>query len=167
MLGNFIMDFFGISLISLRIAGGIIVLRSGFDLLNNTKNKRAISRQLEAEAIVKQDISLTPLAMPLLSGPGSIAAIVSMASRKIDFRFRSTLPMSDANIAIVLILVAIVACGIISYLIMRSSAKILPLLGTAGLEAISKIMGFITMTVGVQFILNGITGYLSKYHFIH
>jgi multiple antibiotic resistance protein len=145
--GTYVMSFFGFSIISLRIAGGLVVMRSGFLLLNGNDKSGNLSDQGKQEAIIKADISLTPLAMPLLSGPGSIATTISLATRTSGFEnIHYTL----------LILLAIVVIGLLSYIILRVSQTLLPILSRAGLEAITKIMGFIAMTVGVQFIINGI-----------
>ena len=149
--GTYLMSFFGFSLISLRIAGGLIVMRSGFHLLNGTDKSGNLSDQGKQEAIVKADISLTPLAMPLLSGPGSIATTISLATHTNGFLYT------------LFILLAIVVIGLLSYIILRVSQKLLPILGRAGLEAITKIMGFIAMTVGVQFIVNGVQQFLENY----
>lgn len=158
--GTFIMDFFGISLVSLRVAGGIIVLRSGFLLLNSTDKSQSISEDSAAEARITTDISLSPLAMPMLSGPGSIAAVIGMATRRVDFALDTGI--KDKWIALAIIFLSIVVIGVLCFLIMRASQRILPLLGRSGLDAVSKIMGFITMTVGVQFIMNGMQVYLKK-----
>ena len=72
LIGNYVLDFFGISINALKIAGGIIICRSGFQLLN-AKHKKDIGKKIQTESILKEDISFTPLAMPLLSGPGSIS----------------------------------------------------------------------------------------------
>ena len=150
--GTFIMSFFGFSIISLRIAGGLVVMRSGFLLLNGNDKSGNLSDQGREEAIVKADISLTPLAMPLLSGPGSIATTISLTTH-----------INGINIYTVFILLSILVIGLLSYIIMRVSQRLLPVLGRAGLEAITKIMGFIAMTVGVQFIINGIGQLMDSY----
>jgi multiple antibiotic resistance protein len=152
--GTYIMSFFGFSLISLRIAGGLVVMRSGFLLLNGNDKSGNLSSQGKRESIEKADISLTPLAMPLLSGPGSIATTVSLATHNNGF--------TDI-LYILMILLAIVIIGILSYIILRVSQKLLPIVSRAGLEAITRIMGFIAMTVGVQFIINGV-GQLLVYY---
>src|SRR5690606_35569421 len=76
--GGVIMNFFGISIPGLRIAGGLIVSYIGFRML--FPETSGISRQEQAEAVEKPDISFTPLAMPSLSGPGSIAVVIGIAS---------------------------------------------------------------------------------------
>lgn len=147
--GTFIMDFFNISLESLRIAGGLIVLRSGAELLS-PRPKPRLSKKSAVEAMEKNDISLTPLAMPLLSGPGSIAATVSLGTQATEYYFNF------------ITLLSIVVIGLITYLILRVSPRLLPFLGSAGLEVTTRIMGFISMTVGVQFILNGLMPLLKE-----
>ena len=121
----------------------------------NTKESNSLSKKSTQEALGKVDISLTPLAMPLLSGPGSIAATISMATRY---------PHNDAKkfIHLGFIFAAILLIGLISYLILHVSQRLLPFLGRTGLEATSKIMGFIAMTVGVQFIINGLMPLLKE-----
>jgi multiple antibiotic resistance protein len=148
--GTFLMDFFSISLESLRIAGGLIVLRSGVELLS-PKPKPRLSKKSAIEAMEKTDISLTPLAMPLLSGPGSIAATISLGTQTGGHYYYNFLT-----------LFAIIVIGLITYVILRVSPRLLPFLGSAGLEVTTRIMGFISMTVGVQFIVNGLTPILAK-----
>src|SRR5688572_27174128 len=76
--GGLIMNFFGISIPGLRIAGGLIVSYLGFRML--FPDTAAMSRQEQAEAASKADVSFTPLAMPGLSGPGSIAVVIGMSA---------------------------------------------------------------------------------------
>lgn len=143
LAGSFILDFFEISLEGIRIAGGLIILRSGYMLLN-TVEKPNLSIESRAEGLTKADISLTPLAIPLLAGPGAMAAVISLSTE------------ADSVLKYVLLGAAIVIVALTVFVSFRLSPKALPLLGTSGLEALTKIMGFITMTIGVQFILNGL-----------
>ena len=76
--GGLIMNFFGISIPGLRIAGGMIVSYLGFRML--FPDTAAMSRQEQMEAAAKADVSFTPLAMPGLSGPGSIAVVIGMSA---------------------------------------------------------------------------------------
>jgi multiple antibiotic resistance protein len=141
--GSFILTFFSLSLEGVRITGGLIILRSGFLLLNSIE-KPALSQQSKDEGLMKKDISLTPLAIPLLAGPGAMAAIIGMSTK------------ADSAEKYGLLVVAILIVGLSVFLSFRYSTKALPILGSAGLEALTKIMGFITMSIGVQFILNGV-----------
>jgi multiple antibiotic resistance protein len=77
-IGNFILEFFGISIHALKLAGGIIISRSGF-LLLNSQHKNDIQGEVKEESLVKEDISFSPLAMPLLAGPGSISLLINLS----------------------------------------------------------------------------------------
>lgn len=141
--GSFILQLFSISLEGVRITGGLVILRAGYLLLNSVE-KPSLSKASKKEGRTKQNISLTPLAIPLLAGPGSMAAIISMSTK------------ADEPYKYGLIALSIVLTALTVFLSFRYSAKLLPILGTSGLEALTKIIGFITMAIGVQFILNGI-----------
>ena len=77
-IGEFVLNFFGVSIHALKIAGGIIITNSGFSLLNGqfSKNK-GINKKVEEEIQNRNDIALTPLAMPMLAGPGSISLLIA------------------------------------------------------------------------------------------
>lgn len=140
--GTFIMSFFGISIPGMRIAGGLLVAGIGWRMLMEPLQP---VEHANAEAKAKPDISFSPLAMPMLSGPGSIAVTLgftSLAHRWWDY------------LAIVLGIVAVAA---ISYLTLRAAAKIVRRIGGNGLAALTRIMGFLLVCVGVQFVVNGIT----------
>ena len=81
LLGSYIMSFFGINLAGIRIAGGLIIMRAAFSMLSPEKSGRKLSKEDELAAMEKEDVSFSPLAMPLLSGPGSIAVIIGFASQ--------------------------------------------------------------------------------------
>ncbi|RYZ97622.1 MAG: antibiotic resistance protein MarC, partial [Moraxellaceae bacterium] len=76
--GQYILNFFGISIQHLRIAGGILLIRSAFDLLTPGANRDRVSPATLEESTHKDDISFTPLAMPMLSGPGSMAICIGL-----------------------------------------------------------------------------------------
>jgi multiple antibiotic resistance protein len=144
--GGVIMNFFGISIPGLRIAGGLIVSYIGFRML--FPEASGISRQEQAEAVHKQDVSFTPLAMPMLSGPGSIGVIIGIASTAQDGEH-------------VILNHALVAAGIavtaaISYVVLRAAMRLNSLLGATGMNAIARLMGFLLVCIGVQFVINGI-----------
>ncbi|MDZ7681778.1 MAG: MarC family protein [Fodinibius sp.] len=76
LAGTYIMSFFGISLSGIRIAGGLIILRAAYAMLNPGQTERKISEEAQEAAKEKEDISFSPMAMPMLSGPGSIAVVI-------------------------------------------------------------------------------------------
>ena len=149
--GTLILGFFGISLNSMRIAGGLIILSSGYALLNGKfAESRAINNKVKEEALGKNDISFSPMAMPMLSGPGSISLLISLYSENVDLTSR------------LLIAGVIVTVGAVVYGILRSSPYLFKLLGVAGLKALSRIMGFIVMAIGIQYIISGIVSLVKN-----
>ena len=145
---NFILDFFGISINALKIAGGIIISRSGFQLLN-AKHKKDVGKKIQTESLHKEDISFTPLAMPLLSGPGSISLLINLSTQT-NYNFAPT------SMAILSILLA----SITIFLVLMLAPKILLAMGQAGLKAMSKIMGFIVLSIGIQLIISSTSSIL-------
>ena len=105
----------------------------------------ATSKKVTEEALHKEDISFAPLAMPLLSGPGSISLLIT---------YFDDYPLWWQKGTIVGV---IFTMGIIVYLILRFAPLLYQFLGEAGLRALSRIMGFIVMSIGVQFIIGGIS----------
>ncbi len=148
-VGQYILNFFGISVDAMRIAGGMIIIGSGFALLQGQHGKnRTISKEVHNEAIEKDDISLTPLAIPLLSGPGSISLLIGYFSRVTvwwDY---------------LVIAGMVVVCGMLTYLILVVAPRLVSYLGPSGINSLSRIMGFIVLSIGVQFIINGISAVL-------
>lgn len=143
--GTFIMGFFGISIPGLRIAGGLMVTTIGWSLLVAAPRSAMDEKRVRDAARAKRDISFSPLAMPMLSGPGSIAVTLgftSLASHWVDY------------IAIILGIVSVAA---LSYATLRLSGKIVTVIGVNGMNALSKIMGFLILCVGIQFVVNGVT----------
>jgi len=144
--GGLIMNFFGISIPGLRITGGLIVSYLGFRML--FPEQHPMSGQERDEAVAKEDISFTPLAMPGLSGPGSIAVIIGIAS---------TVQQSEHMVIDhILVAVGIAITALISYLVLRAATRLNDLLGAVGMNAIARIMGFLLICIGVQFVINGV-----------
>jgi multiple antibiotic resistance protein len=145
--GTFIMNFFGISIPGLRIAGGILLTGIGMDML--LARKAAAQSEDEAEraaALKKPDISFSPLAMPMLSGPGSIAVTLGFTSLATDWLDYAA------------IIAGIVCVALLTYVVLRLSSRMVEFIGPVGVNAMTKIMGFLIMCMGVQFVVNGILG---------
>ena len=143
--GGVIMGFFGISIPGLRIAGGLIVSYIGFRML--FPDVVGISGQEQAEAEHKRDVSFTPLAMPMLSGPGAIGVIIGIASTA---QQGERVLLNHALVAIGIALTAV-----ISYVVLRAATRLNSLLGATGMNAITGLMGFLLICIGVQFVING------------
>lgn len=140
--GTYILDFFSIGRPSLILAAGLLVSRSGWRTL--TGSDRLTAAQAE-EGIHKQDISFTPLGMPLLAGPGTISVVIGLSSDA----------FGAAQAAAAVAAIGLVA--IVSWLVLRAAPRIVAFLGKTGEAAISKVMGLIVLCVGIQFLINGVT----------
>ena len=142
--GTFIMNFFGISIPGLRIAGGLLVSGIGLSMLSS---RSAAQEERERDAArAKRDISFTPLAMPMLSGPGSIAVTIGFTS------------LAQTPLDYAAIILGIVVVALISYLVLRVSSRIVLVIGINGMSALTKIMGFLLLCIGIQFVVNGVLG---------
>jgi len=147
--GTYILSFFGVSIYALRIAGGIVIMISGFGLLQGKFAKNRVTDRVRAEAMEKDDISFTPMAMPMLSGPGSISLLIGHFTEYPETNQRLTIA---AVIAIV---------GLIIYFILRLSPLVFKVLGVGGLKAISRIMGFIVIAISIEYIISGVVSLVS------
>jgi multiple antibiotic resistance protein len=146
--GTFILAFFSISLPALQIAGGLLIARTGFQMLNPQKEHHQSAHE-EQEAREMNDISFVPMGMPLLAGPGSIAVMINLAT--------GTQIWTDW----ILISVASAAVCIITYYVLAESLVFSRFLGVNGMNALSKLMGFLLLSLAIQFIINGVTSTLT------
>ena len=140
--GQLLFKFFGISVNSFRIVGGIIFFMMGWDMLQ----ARLVKVKMTKKSVKKEyvnDISVTPLAIPMICGPGAItSAIVLMEDAQ-------TIQMKGIVIA------AIVVVCVISYLVLWSSGKITVWLGETGNKIMMRLMGLIVMVIAVEFFSSG------------
>ncbi|WP_058910005.1 MarC family NAAT transporter [Entomohabitans teleogrylli] len=160
--GQLVMSTFGISIPGLRIAGGLIVAFIGFRMLFPTQkaheSPEASSKSEELSREPTANIAFVPLAMPSTAGPGTIAMIISTAS---------TVPQSSSEFPDWVITVApplvFLSVSVILWACLRSSGAIMRLVGKGGIEAISRLMGFLLVCMGVQFVINGVLEIISTY----
>jgi multiple antibiotic resistance protein len=143
LAGALILTFFGISIHALRVAGGMVIARIGFGMLNPSPQPE-LTEESRAEAMDRLDIAFTPVAMPLLSGPGSIAVTIGMATA-------TTRPSDYIAIAIGIALVALA-----SWFVLHFATRVAGFLGVTGMTALTRVMGLLLVCVGVQFIFVGI-----------
>lgn len=143
LAGSFVLEFFGISLAALRIAGGLIVAHTAWTMV--TASSRLTPAE-NAEAGQKQDIAFTPMAMPMLAGPGSIGVAMALAARP------------DPATWMIGIVAAIVAMGVLVYVLLRVGAPLAKHLGPGVLGAIDRILGFLILAIAIELIITGVHG---------
>ena len=135
------MRFFGFDLPALQIAGGIVVAHSGFSML---ENKRRTTTDEEQHAAAKEDVSFSPMALPLIAGPGSIGVVIALAARD---------PSPAFHVGIVL---GVLVASVVIAALLRYATPWIDKLGATGVGAIVRIMGFLILVIGVELIIHGI-----------
>ncbi|AWI24476.1 MarC family NAAT transporter [Flavobacterium pallidum] len=144
-IGQYVLTFFGISIEALRIAGGLIIVSSGFSLLTGKFSKtREINKEVASDVQKRNDIALTPLAIPMLAGPGSISLLIAF--------YQEHHKTEEMLIAVL----SILAVAFVIFLILRSGHYLAKILGASGIVAISRIVGFIVIAIGIQYIVSSI-----------
>lgn len=148
--GVYLLHFFGISIQALRVAGGLIIFRSGWQLLHLKHKQEFKGEQLKEESEHKEDISFSPLAMPLLAGPGAMSFLITLYSNR-ETQAQQAL-WQDASAITAIVLVALII-----YVMFKFAPRLMKYTGKSGLDSLSKVMGFIVTGVGVQMILSSLT----------
>ena len=145
-VGRFVLHFFGISLPVLKIAGGLIVANTAWGMV--TSHSR-ITPEETHEAEEKEDISLTPLAMPLMSGPGAIGVVMALAAHV------------DSSASYLGMVIGIAAVALTVFLFFYMGGPLVRRLGPSAVGAINKIFGFLILAIAVQLVWDGVADFGS------
>lgn len=154
-LGAAIIDFFGISIPGIRTAGGIIISLIGMRMLFPT-NSSAVGDAGQSQQL---DIAFTPIAMPSLAGPGSISVVVTASSQIKSNHAAHFLPVYGG------VVVGLAVTAVIAFLVLRAAASMARLLGPSGIDAMTRIFGFLLVAIGIQFLLTGLSDFYGVAHF--
>jgi multiple antibiotic resistance protein len=141
--GNLIFRAFGITLPAFRIAGGAILWLVAMDMLRGERRTQESEAEID-EGIRKDDVALTPLAMPMLAGPGAISTVMVLSGQ-------AGTPARSA-----VIYGSIVVTLIISWIMLRIGDRVMSRFGQTGIRVIMRIMGLMLAAVAVQFVVTGI-----------
>lgn len=141
--GRWIFQAFGITLPAFRIAGGLILWFVAIDMLRAQRNTQESGEEL-AEGQAKDDVALTPLAIPILAGPGAISTVMVLAGQA----------KSLAHGAVVY--GAILLTALLSYVTLALGERLVKLLGSTGIRVMTRIMGLLLAAVATQFVVTGI-----------
>ncbi|MFA6040425.1 MAG: YchE family NAAT transporter [Methylophilus sp.] len=145
-IGNGILNFFGISIPSFQVGGGILILLIAISMMHG---KQSSTRQTpeEAQSLAERDvIAIVPLSIPLLAGPGAISSMIISAQEQTSIWQHLSLVIPVAVIASVI------------WLILKLADMITQQLGTIGINIVTRLMGLILAAMAVEFIAHGITG---------
>ena len=151
--GNLLLTFFGISYSAMRIAGGLVVAMIGYQMLfggQSPNNAPMVRRN-------KEDYSFFPIAMPGIAGPGTIAVVIGFSTEIAEISTKT-----EMGSAFVMTALAIAVTSFIAWLTLRSSEYCSEHLGPSGMAVLGKLMGFILICIGVQFVGSGIKSFITS-----
>lgn len=146
--GQFLFKFFNISVDSFRIVGGAIFFVVGFDMLNARLSSIKV-KSSEIEQTIK-DIAITPLAIPMLCGPGAITNAIVLMQEAQTLTYK------------LVFVVSLIVMMVVAYIILASSSKLVQIMGQMGINVMMRIMGLIVMVIAVEFFLTGIRPFLES-----
>ncbi|HET9297456.1 MAG TPA: MarC family protein [Candidatus Binatia bacterium] len=141
--GNLLFRAFGITLPAFKTAGGLILWYVAMDMLHGERRTQEGQEEV-LEGQTKEDVAITPLAIPMLAGPGAISTVVVLSSQ------------AQGLLELGIVYGSVVITGLVSYLVLRIGENLLRRLGKTGIRVLTRIMGLILAAVAVQFVLSGI-----------
>lgn len=147
ILGKAIFHLFGITIYALRISGGILVFLVGYHMLNGHGSKLHSHENNDEDS----DISVSPLAVPLLAGPGTIATAMNYSS-------------TGGMTGILLTVSVFAVLCLITFVCFIFSSKIISIIGASGISIVTRLMGLILAVIGTQMVIMGVTEVISTLH---
>lgn len=148
--GVFILQGFGISFGALRIAGGLTVAILGYRMLFHTQETQLAAHNM------KREIAFFPLALPSISGPGSIAVVIGISTEIAELKSGVQQALAYGGTVLSILL----SCVVI-WLTLRSAQYVSKLIGAEGMDAMGRLMGFLLVCIGVQFVGSGIRTFMA------
>jgi multiple antibiotic resistance protein len=140
--GSLIFELFGITIDAFRIAGGLILWVVAMDMLHGQRRTQESSPEI-AEGRVKEDVAVTPLAMPMLAGPGAISTVMVLAGQARSVPEKLVLHGS------------ILVTMVVSWIVLRAGERLAIRMGQTGIRVMTRIMGLLLAAIAVQFVLTG------------
>lgn len=155
LFGNLVFQSLHISLDAFKAAGGILIFMTALEMLKAKENQQKYSTEV-SEAEEREDISIVPLAMPLLAGPGAITSVIVFSNETETYH---TYPWILSSI---LSLAVIIVTFVLSYWILRYSHFFKRWLGKAGISVLQRVMGILLAAIAIQLIVEGIAPLVHK-----
>jgi len=148
LCGNLIFRLFGVTIEAFRIVAGLLLLKIAFDMMEAKPARVRHTPEEDAEGAQRHDVAIIPLAIPLLSGPGSISNVIALTGQATK--------SPKVLTAFSLLLLAIALNALIAFISLRSATAITRLLKESGMRILTRVMGLILAAIAVQFVLTGI-----------
>ncbi len=152
LAGGPLLDFFGISLPAFKVAGALLLLLSALDSFQAAPGRVRQTPEEEEEALHKHAVGVVPIAIPLLAGPGAISMVIVFGQSHAGLRKLGTLPHLG------LMLVAILAVALITWVTLRAAQRVSVALGLTGMNVATRVGGLITAALAIEILASGLTG---------
>jgi len=142
-MGRGIFGLFGITMPAFRIAGGLILWLVAMDMLHGTRSTQEGTAEI-TEATVKEDVAITPLAMPMLAGPGAISTVMVLSGQA------RTTPQT------IIVYASILLALLIAWATLRAAERLVIRMGQTGIRVMTRLMGLLLAAIAVQFVITGV-----------
>jgi multiple antibiotic resistance protein len=143
-IGEWILRLFRVTISSFQIAGGILIFIIALSMLQARRSRAKSSPEEEHGRLQQEDISIFPLAIPMLSGPAAITTVMVLINLSASFTQR------------MIVILAIILTSLCCYFIMKESGRLLRVLRKTGINVLTRLMGLLLAVIAVQFVINGI-----------
>lgn len=144
LVGQRIFDVFSITIPAFRIAGGILIFKVAFDMLHGERPKSDSNEQEIVDALERENVGITPLGVPLLTGPGAITTVMILIAANPAAGDRA------------LIYAAVAAVFAVTFVLLFAGERLFGLMGRSGLMVFTRIMGLLLAALAVQFVVTGL-----------
>ncbi|MGB9599090.1 MAG: MarC family protein [Myxococcota bacterium] len=155
VFGKLIFSAFGITLAAFRIAGGVLLWYIAMDMVRARTTRVKTTPEEEREGVEKEDVALIPLALPMLSGPGSISTVMVLMGQAKNWLY------------VIPVFISIFLTCLITYFMLKGAQYLLRYLKQTGLKIIIRIMGMILAAIAIQFIINGVYDAIKMYSLVN
>ncbi|WP_084516189.1 MarC family protein [Microbacterium luticocti] len=145
VVGTLLLSFLGIGLPALQVAGGLVVMHSGFGMLSAKAPLSAVERHGVA---ARTDVSFSPMALPLIAGPGAIGVVIALSARH---------PALLERLGVIL---ACVVIAVATSLVLRYGTSLVDKMGATVIGALTRVMGFLILAIGVEIGMHGLLAFL-------
>lgn len=143
LLGGTIFNLFGITIDAFRIAGGVIFFGIGMDMLQAKRSRVKATEEEEQEGLIKEEVGVTPLGIPMITGPGAITTVMVLMAE------------AETAVYVAILFGAVVVTLSVTYVTLRMAPRVMRLFGQTGLNVMTRIMGLLVTVIAVQFIVDG------------
>ena len=143
LVGGSIFNLFGITINAFRIAGGFIFFGIGMDMLQAKRNRGKATEEEEQEGRVRENVGVTPLGMPMITGPGAITTVMVLMTQ------------AETTTRMVIVFASVAAVLAITWVVLLAAPRLVRFFGQTGLNVMTRLMGLLVTVIAVQFIVDG------------